>query len=335
MHPLKKPVIHYAKTSDGWRIALHRHQGKKRHHPVLMVHGLGSNFYNMDFPIKDLSLARFLSQNGFDSWIVDLRGSGLSKKKFFKSYRWYFDDFVFQDLPAAAETILEATGKRKFHWIGHSLGGLLAYPFAVTHPKKDLLQSLITIAAPVTTASRPGYFKHTSRLDGILKVLPVLPYKTLSKVAKRFAGMILGMDDHVLFSRDNMTRDILVNILEHAVESVPSSLILQIHDWLRNNHFSSRDRKINFMDNLEQLTAPILMIAGSVDSFTPLADIRLAFRKIPNAKKSLMVFGKARGHQNEYGHIDLLLGKNAPKEVYPHILNWLVEHDQETNSKSG
>jgi polyhydroxyalkanoate synthase len=180
----------------------------------------------------------------------------------------------------------------------------------------------------MTTHSRPGYFKHLYKWDAFLRFLPWVPYKSLSKVASYFLETLLAMDDHVLYSKDNMTPEILKTMLHHAVESVPSSLILQIHDWFRHNYFSSRDRNINFMENLDQLMMPILMIVGSIDTFTPAADIRLAFRKLPNAEKTLMVFGKNRGHENEYGHIDLLLGKNAPKEVYPNILDWLKKHDR-------
>ncbi len=317
----------YAPTSDGWKIAVHHHAGKKHRHPVLMVHGLASNYRNMDFPIKDLSLARYLSKEGFDAWVVDLRGSGLSKKTTFKRYEWFFDDFVFHDLPAAVNLILRETGAKKLHWIGHSLGGLLAFPFTQTYANKDILQSLITIASPLTTATRPGYFKFTYHLDRFLKLFSRMPYKTLSKMAIRFVDRLLGLENQVLFSKENMTKEILTTIMHHAVESVPTSLILQIHDWFRHNYFATKDRKLNYMTHLSELKMPILMITGSVDTFTPLADIRLAFRKIPKAKKKHLVFGKSKGHQSEYGHIDLLLGKNAPKEVYPHILQWLEDHD--------
>ncbi len=325
--PSLKTEVHYAKTEDGWKIAIHHHPGKKSRHPVLLVHGLASNYRNMDFPIKDLSLAHYLSNAGFDCWIVDLRGSGLSKKGPLTAFRWYFDDYVFYDLPAAVDAILKETGAKKIHWIGHSLGGLLSFPFAQFYKKKQVLRSLVTIASPVTTASRPGYFQVTHRFDRIIKLFPKLPYRTLSRVAVRFVDLLLGLEGNALFSRDNMTREILIEIMRHAVESVPSSLILQIHDWLNHNYFASRDRKIDYTQSITSMTMPILMIAGSIDSFTPLADIRLAFRRTPSEKKTLMVFGKARGHEHEYGHIDLVLGKNAPKEVFPQILDWLKEHD--------
>lgn len=322
-----KSSVHYTKTEDGWTIALHHHPGKKFKYPVILVHGLASNYRNMDFPIKDLSLAHYLSKAGFDCWIVDLRGSGLSKKGPFTAFRWYFDDYVFYDLPAAVDAILKETGAKKIHWIGHSLGGLLSFPFAQFYKKSQVLRSLTTIASPMTTTSRPGYFQVTHRFDRILKLFPKLPYRTLSRVAVRFVDLLLGLEGNALFSRDNMTREILVEIMRHAVESVPSSLILQIHDWLNHNYFASRDKKIDYTESLSSMTMPILMMAGSVDSFTPLADIRLAFRRIPSEKKTLMVFGKSRGHEHDYGHIDLVLGKNAPKEVFPQILNWLKEHD--------
>jgi pimeloyl-ACP methyl ester carboxylesterase len=320
--------IYWVKTSDGWKIALHRRQGKKFRLPVVLVHGLASNFTNMDFPLPGLSLAQYLFELGFDCWIIDLRGSGLSKRRTLRPLKWYFDDFVFKDLPAALRKIRQVTRAKKVHWIGHSLGGLLAFPICQTFNGGNPIHSLITVATPLTTRAKPGYFKYLYHLDGLLRWVPGLPYKPLSKLVAWFPEQVLKMEDHILFSRNNMTVEIIQTILRHSVESVPSSLILQIHDWFRHNYFSNRDGTVNFLDGLEGISLPILMMVGSIDSFTPSADIRLAFKKIPNADKTLMAFGKKYGHENEYGHIDLILGKNAPREVFPHIAKWLTKHDQ-------
>jgi len=37
----------------------------------------------------------------------------------------------------------------------------------------------------------------------------------------------------------------------------------------------------------------------------------------------MLPFGKAYGHADHYGHVDMLMGKNAEKEVFPEILKWL------------
>jgi len=320
--------IYWTKTQDGWDIALHRYQGNQHQCPVLLVHGLAANYTNMDFPMKDMSLAKFLCGEGFDCWIIDLRGSGLSKRKFtLFPKQWLFDDYVFHDLPAAIHKIRQVTRVKKIHWVGHSLGGILAYPVAQTFQEEEVLQSLITVATPLTTDAKPGYFKYLYRLDGLIRLIPALPYRPLSKIAALFPKLALSFESKILFAKENMTEEILKNVLNHTVENVPSSLILQIHDWFRDNHFSSHDRSIDFIEKLEEFSAPILMIIGSIDSFTPLKDIKSGFGRFPNADKKLMVFGKENGQENDYGHIDLLLGKNAPREVFPHIAKWIKKHD--------
>jgi hypothetical protein len=40
------------------------------------------------------------------------------------------------------------------------------------------------------------------------------------------------------------------------------------------------------------------------------------------------VFGPEHGHADHYGHFDLLVGRNAVREVFPHIDRWLDEHDE-------
>lgn len=44
--------------------------------------------------------------------------------------------------------------------------------------------------------------------------------------------------------------------------------------------------------------------------------------------KKHLIFGPAHGHQHHYGHFDVIVGKNASLEVWPHIQEWLDEHDQ-------
>ncbi len=325
MEPKKK--LYWARTKDGWKIALHRYVGDSRF-PVLLVHGLASNHTNFDFPVDELNFARYLNRQGFDCWIVDLRGSGLSKRSTLRPQKWCFDDFVFQDLPAAVDKILQVSKSTKIHWVGHSMGGVLAFPFFQTFSKTKVIRSLITVATPMTTHSKPGYFKYLYPLDGFIRLLPSVPYRTLSKIAVLFHRPILRMEDHVLFARSNMDENILKNLMNHSVESVPSSLILQIHDWLRHNRFASLDGKFNYLDKLDQIKLPILMAVGSIDTFTPEADLRLTVRKLPKANMTLKVFGKNNGHENDYGHIDLLLGKNSPREVFPELSKWLKRQDR-------
>ena len=57
--------MYRARTRDGWRLALYRHQpGRSSHQtPVLLCHGMSSNRWDMDGPGR-LSLARYLARLG-------------------------------------------------------------------------------------------------------------------------------------------------------------------------------------------------------------------------------------------------------------------------------
>ncbi|MBI2337135.1 MAG: alpha/beta hydrolase [Deltaproteobacteria bacterium] len=327
-NPSSHPIVHTVNTQDQWTLSLYRYPGdlKKTRYPVLLVHGLASNRFNLDFPDEDLNLAKFLHQAGFDTWIVDLRGAGASKTKLAHQQQWNFDDYVLRDLPAVAKKIRQVTGKKQFHWIGHSLGGVMAYAYIQQINPKDL-KSLTTIATPVTTSRKIGYIRYTFELDRIIKYLPHMPYRFMSKIAKLFTEQILNHPQQIVISKENMTPALLEKLLKYGVENVPTALVLQIHDWFRHGHFKSADRKVDYMGSLKKFTMPILMVAGTQDSFTDPDEVKKILAQFPSKNKKILVFGKKFGHRVDYGHIDLVLGLHSKKEVFPAILRWLKKQD--------
>lgn len=77
--------LHYVVVPrSDWRLALWRYlpskSAPKRKHPVLMLSGVGTNAIGFDLD-SSASLARHLSTSGFDTWILEVRGAGLSKRE--------------------------------------------------------------------------------------------------------------------------------------------------------------------------------------------------------------------------------------------------------------
>lgn len=48
---------------------------------------------------------------------------------------------------------------------------------------------------------------------------------------------------------------------------------------------------------------------------------------LPQGPKKHLIIGPAHGQQFHYGHFDVIVGKNAQSETWPHIQGWLNEHD--------
>jgi pimeloyl-ACP methyl ester carboxylesterase len=325
-------------TDDGWKIALHRYPHENRDRsPVFMVHGLASNRHNFDFPQKERSLAKYLWNLGWDVWIVELRGAGHSTKPRIWEWmtkRWNFDHYVLNDLPAAVSFVLKESGHAKLHWIGHSMGGILVYPFLKTQGDQNI-KSITTAASPLTVDHKPGYFKWTTPLDPLFKVVPLMPYRTLAELIRLNADWLYKLRKPMLFEKENMDVETIRIGTRIAIDDVSSDVIIQMHKWLRNRQFESNDGSIDYTLDLKKLRTPILLVTGTTDPFTPHRKVRLAFKEIGSKKKEWMVFGKKHGHATNYGHLDLIIGKNAYKEVYPIIGNWLSQNEVEKKRKTG
>uniref|UniRef100_A0A7N0TCX3 AB hydrolase-1 domain-containing protein n=1 Tax=Kalanchoe fedtschenkoi TaxID=63787 RepID=A0A7N0TCX3_KALFE len=74
--------LHYvALPASHWNLALWRYipcpQAPSRNHPLLLLSGVGTNAIGYDLS-PESSFARYMSRRGFDTWILEVRGTGLS-----------------------------------------------------------------------------------------------------------------------------------------------------------------------------------------------------------------------------------------------------------------
>ncbi len=117
---------HKACTSDGWHLSLYRYRAAAKAHrfPVICSHGMAGSHFIFDLR-PQYSLARYLARQGFDTWLVDLRGRGDSWPNdcVRGSLQWNFDDFVERDLPAAVEYVCQATQSPQVFWLGMEMSG--------------------------------------------------------------------------------------------------------------------------------------------------------------------------------------------------------------------
>jgi len=322
-----RSITYHALTDDGWKIALHRYVRRTDRKPVLLVHGLASNRHNMDFPIKGLSLAQHLWEEGWDTWVIELRGAGKSSRPSGFQWRkgWNADQYVLHDLPTAIRFILEKTSQTQLHWIGHSLGGLLIPPFINTH-SADVLRSVVMAASPLTGIPEK-FFKWINLTDPFLRFLPMIPNKILAKIIGLRPNLMKWGPFAPLYIKENMDDQTIRMGAKVALDDLPATLVRQFHRWMREPRFQSPETKIRYFMDFKKMKVPILMIAGSNDPFTRASELRKVYDKVGTRKKMLVVFGKDYGHACDYSHWDIILGRHARREVYPLITHWLAKHD--------
>jgi len=257
--------------------------------------------------------------------VVELRGAGRSSRPSlfndFK-YNWNFDQYVHRDTPAAIEKILQVTGAAQVHWVGHSMGGMIAYAYLMTQGP-GRVRSITTVGSPAMAHAPHPMMQKVLPLRHLLRKVPALPYAGASfllapimPVFKSTVGWLFGNPKNL------GTRD-MMKLVCMVPSNLPTALMMQFADWLAERGFAGAEGEVPYYSELHRVTVPALLIAGAVDLLTPPNEIQYVYDEISSTDKTLLTFGKAMGCRHEYGHIDLILGRYAEEEVWPHILEFL------------
>lgn len=325
--------VHFAATADGWRLALHRHRarGAGPGLPVILCGGYACNRHFMDYDER-YSLARFLARAGFDAWVLELRGRGLSHptRACPRPHTWTFDDLAATDVPAAVEHVAAATGRR-VAWIGHSMGGMIAYAYLGAYggaAAPSALAAGVTLAAPVVFPPASSALLH--RLGAALLAVPFSDtihqrwvLGALWNVVGTSGAVQVGMNP------ENVDRAVVGRALRRFIGNVPRAKLQQLAAWSLEGAFASVDRRVDYRAALGGVTTPLLVAAGSADRLATPTAVRHALTHLPHGTASYVEFGRAHGHSVDYGHVDLVLGLAAPEEVFPTVARWLAERAEE------
>jgi len=314
----------YTTTEDGWRIGISRYRpvDRKFAEPVLLVHGIASNRLSFDLTDR-LSLAMSLQKAGFDVWVVDLRGRGDSARpKLFSGlrYDWSFDEYAEKDLPAAVKEVLRATGAPRVHLVGFSIGALACYAY-LSGTKRDLgVGSLVSLAGPTS-------FKRLEKFLSarLIRSLRWMRHRWMMRVLAPGSGYLHPSPLQLIYNPENTDGLTQRRAMVNAVANFSRNELLQYADWIRGDVFRSIDQRRDYRAELGRIEAPALFIAGARDPFGAPDAVKETFDACTGIKdKEFRICSRAQGMKANYGHFDLLLGRDAPDEVYPMVASFLA-----------
>jgi poly(3-hydroxyalkanoate) synthetase len=319
--------IQFGTTSDGWRIAVLRYRPEKpsTHPPVLLVHGVAANRYNLDLT-DETSLAKHLCGRGFDVWIVELRGRGFSlRPKLFSGlrYDWSFDDYAERDLPCAAEIIKRATGARSLHVVGFSTGALAAYAWLSDPHRSVEIASLVSIGGAAS-------FKRLGKvLSGrLIRSFRFLRHRWILRVLAPVSGYWHPSPLQIVHNPENLDGGVQRRIMVNMIANFSRNELLQYSDWILNDVFRSIDHRRDYRAELSRITVPSLFLAGPRDALASPDAVKDTHDAVAATDKQFVLCSRAQGMRVNYGHFDLVVGREAASEVFPVISGWLLSVEQ-------
>lgn len=215
--------------------ALWRAQGQKKG-AVAGVHGLSRQKRDMDF------IARFLASRGYDFYSFDAPGRGGSQ---------WLDDPEDYNLAAFAGIFAQALsqmGLHKVHWLGTSMGGLLAMMMAALG-HGGYFQTL-TLNDITHRPARAGLDRITQYLG---ETLPVFESPAQYEVFLR-QNMPLG----------NVPDEVWRHYAEHQLVKTDKGYTFHFDPKMMRRALVDLKADVDLSEGLRSISCPVALVAGSV-----------------------------------------------------------------------
>ena len=312
-------------TADGVQINLH-HLAGNQGPPVLLVHGVSSNHHSFRLS-NGRGFAQAALDAGLDPWLLDLRGRGRERGDpaagWLQGNHGDLDDYAALDLPAAIAEIQRQTGAERVGYVGHSMGGMVGAIYLAITPQAPVY-AFVALGSPVAF----------DRLDAMNSAaLTLARYSPLPWVDSEMGGRLRAqLGDDPLTPVDAFVDGQLFNDISpgqrptlYAELSSPMTQgeMRHLGEMAASGGLSSANGTQDYLAPLADVRVPAQVWAGSADLVAPAWQVQPLSEHLAQAEYVLA--GTETGFLADYGHLDLILGDNAPTEVFPMLNQFLLQ----------
>jgi pimeloyl-ACP methyl ester carboxylesterase len=336
---LREEVIPF-RAGDGFELNLIHVNGATPPHkgPVLLVHGSTTRANLFRAPVA-ANIVDYLIAQGYDVWLENWRASiDLPRSS------WYLDDAALHDHPRAVRKVLELTGSGSLKAIVHCQGstsffialyaGLMPQVSTVvsnavsTHPVVSVPAWLkLNIAPPLVGMMidhvDAQWALHAPHLPGkVIAALTALTHHECDNAVCKMSSFMHGVGFPLMWSHDKLS-DETHQWLSQEFAHVPVTFYRQIARSVNAGHLvamgAHRELPATVVAEPPRTTARVAFITGAENRcFLPESQ-RRAHAHLSCHRPDYHTLRVIPG----YGHLDVFLGKEAVRDVFPIILEEL------------
>jgi pimeloyl-ACP methyl ester carboxylesterase len=303
--------------------------------PVLLVHGAGVRA-NIFRPPVQTSFVDYLLANGYDVWLENWRASiDLPRNE------WTLDQAALYDHPAAVRKVLDETGARTLKAVIHCQGSTSFMMAAVAglvpqvttivsnavslHPMIPWIShQKIRYAAPLVRWLTPYLNPQWGDLaqgfaPRLLRTLVLLTHHECNNAVCRFSSFTYGTGFPVLWRHENLNES-THDWIRGEFANVPLSFFSQMARCVNAGHLVAVDGlpglPADFTAEPPKTTARFAFIAGEANVCFKWQSQRATFDWFERLRPNYHALHVLGG----YGHLDVFIGKNAARDVFPVLL---------------
>jgi len=279
---------------------LKRFCGDPQGTPVFMLHGSVENgriFYSS----SGKGLAPFLAQHGFDVFVADIRGRGLSIPTVNRHSDYGVAECVREEIPAFLREIRRIRNNAPMHWIGHSWGGILLLCYYARSVAPENILSMIFFGS-----------KRRITIGGFKRFLVI---DVFYNYIFSFIAWLKGYVD--------------VKLLRVGSDNETKKSRRQTYEWVTNKKWFDEDG-FDYATALSKIELPaLLFIAGGNDKVLGnYQDMKLLIEEINQPQAELYLASVAHGNLHDYDHVNMLTHADAPRDHFQYVLEWMKKYFQ-------
>jgi len=268
--------------------------------PLFLIHGSienGKIFYSA----SGKGLAPYLANEGFDVFVVDLRGRGKSTPAIDRHATHGLTNTMEEDIPAVVNKIREIKGDVAQHWISHSWGGVSLLGYLAKSSKDVNVKSIVFFAAKRHISIR------TWRKFYLIDFL----WNIMGRYSVWKSGYL------------NATK------IKMGADNESKRCYQETNAWVYQPKWLDWRDQFDYAAALQNIDLPpILSVTGAGDKVLghPI-DCKYFLNELKPKEYEFKILGKGTGNLQDYDHINLLTHPDAARDHFPMAKEWILKYN--------
>jgi polyhydroxyalkanoate synthase subunit PhaC len=293
--------------------------------PLLLVYALINRPYVLDL-LPGNSLVEFLVGKGFNVYMLDWGMPGDEDRNL------SFENYVLDYLPMSVKKMLRNAHAEEYTLVGYCMGGTMTAMYAALFPDKSL-RNLILLTAPIDfTPDDMGLFgvwtsEKYFNPDLLVEAFGNVPAELVDtgnrmlKPVTNYVGTYVTMWERIMQDKSMDTWLAMSKWVNDGVPFSGAAFKQWIREFYQQNKLVKGEIRLRGRAvNLANITCPVLNIAGKKDHICTLPQAEATMRLIGSQDKEFYVV--------DAGHVGLLTGSDARKNLWPKMRSWLEPRSQ-------
>lgn len=288
------------------------------HPPLLIVYAFINRHYILDL-LPEVSVVRNLLGQGFDIFATDWGTPGPYDREL------TINHFINIYMDKSIDFIRNITKSDKVSLLGYCWGGDLVLSYAALHPEK--VKNIVTVATPGDSDADDtllSLWTKKMKVDTLLDAFGNVPSALLNAAFALRSPVGYLLKYPLFFERPHDLESILeffaTETWLHDSRPVIGEIYREfIKYYYQKNLFIKNLSNIGGTHvDLTKITAPFLNLIASRDDLVSASSSKALNNVVGSQDKSIMELNS--------GHVGLIIGSRAHKEIWPKVGEWLKLH---------